>query len=106
MVGALGLILFFAFMATEGIVEYFIGKPFEKVPKLTSYQWLLMYVSALVGVLLMIYYKLDIVAILAQYLKVEPVIEPGMVGFILTGLIVGRGANFVHQIVDKFFPSK
>ena len=105
MLGALGLILFLAFIATEGIVEFFVGKPFEKVPRLTSYQWLLMYVSGGVGVALTIYYRLDIIAVLAQYLGVEPVIVPGTVGFVITGLLVGRGANYVHQVIDRFFPT-
>ena len=102
--GALALILFLAFMVTEGIVEFFVGKPFEKIPKLTPYQWTLMYVSAAFGVGLAIYYKLDLIALLSSYLKMDPVILSGPVGQVLTGLSIGRGASFIHQIMDKFFP--
>jgi len=106
MLASLVIILFLAFLVTEGIVEYFLGQAFLRVPVLTPYGWLLMYVSAAVGIGLACYYQLDLVALLSQYLQMSPPILSGLIGEILTGLAVGRGANFVHDIISKFFPVK
>ena len=105
MLGALFLILFLAFLVTEGIVEYFLGQLFEKVEKLKPFSWTLMYVSAMAGIGLCIYYKLDLIALLSQYLVMEPAIASGPVGQVLTGIAVGRGANFINQLIAKFFPT-
>jgi hypothetical protein len=106
MIGYLVIILFLAFLVTEGTVEYFLGQLFQHVPRLNSYQWALMYVSAIVGVLLALFYRLDLIALLSQYLQMQPVIVAGSVGEVLTGLAIGRGANFVHDLMDRFFVVK
>lgn len=36
----------------ESMTEYIFGKPFDQIPDLHPYKWLLMYVSLIVGVLL------------------------------------------------------
>lgn len=96
--GALILVAIFGFIATEGIVEYALGKPFEKIPKIQPFSWLLMYVSLGVGVFLAFHYKLDMIAIFSQYLKVP--IEPDDIGFFITGCFIGRGAGGVHDLID------
>jgi len=106
MLGALLVILFLAFLVTEGLVEYFLGQLFDRIEKLKPYTWTLMYVSAIAGVGLALYYKLDLISLLSQYAQLDPVIESGPVGQVLTGLAIGRGANFVHDLIDRFFPSK
>ena len=92
------LLLFFGFMATEGTVEYLLGTPFDKFPKLTPHKWLLMYVSLAVGEFLAFHYQLDIVSLLGK--PVDPV------GITLTGVVMGRGANFVSDLWGKFFIKK
>jgi len=84
---------------TEAFTEYFIGQWFDKIPKLSPWKWCLIYVSALVGVGLALFYKLDLIALIIQQ-------DYTYVGIILTGLAIGRGSNFLHQFVSKFFPSK
>lgn len=93
--GLLIVLLFFGFMATEGSVEYILGTLFDKVIKLTPYKWALMYVSLGLGVFLAFHYNLDIPCILLG-LPASPV---GVIG---TGIILGRGANFVNDVWDKF----
>lgn len=102
-VGIMGVVFLLAFL-TESMVEYVFGTLFEKIQKLTPYKWALMYVSAVVGVGLAFYYALDLVSLLAVVLGEN--IAPSPVGFILTGLAIGRGANYLHQVVNTYFPKK
>lgn len=90
------LMLFFGFMATEGTVEFVLGTPFDKFPKLAPFKWLLMYVSLAAGIGLAFYYKLDMVTLFDK--PISPV------GIVLTGVIMGRGANFVSEVWQKFLP--
>ena len=91
----------------EAMVEYLFGTPFDKVPALTPYKWTLMYVALLVGVGLALYYKIDLVAVIAQVIArmVDP--ESGFafpltpVGMVLSGLAIGRGSNFLHDWLSK-----
>jgi len=87
--------MFFSFMATEGTVEYLFGTLFDKVAQLNQYKWALMYVSLGLGIFLAFHYNLDIPFLLLN-LPASPV---GVVG---TGIIMGRGANFVNDVWDRF----
>ena len=89
------VLLFLAFMATEGTVEYVLGTLFDKVAALTPFKWGLMYVSLAIGIFLAFYYALDVMAFLG--LPASPV------GMVLTGVIIGRGANFVSNVWQRFF---
>lgn len=84
---------------TEAFVEYFIGQVMDRFPKITPYKWVLMYVSAVVGIALALFYGLDLIAL---------IIDKGntVVGMVLTGMAIGRGSNFLHQFVSQFFPTK
>lgn len=83
----------------ESLVEYIFGEPINHIPKIVPYKWLLMYVSAIAGVLLSLFYKLDLLALIMAR-------EGTIVGMVITGLAIGRGSNFLHQFVSKFFPAK
>ena len=92
------LALALAFAAESG-VEYILGTPFKKFPKLQALSWLLMYVSLGVGVSLAFLYQLDLFALITG--------EPATVqGIALTGSMVGRGANFVHDFASKYILGK
>jgi ABC-type uncharacterized transport system permease subunit len=84
---------------TEAFVEYFIGQVMDKFPKLSPFKWLLMYISAVVGVGLSLFYKLDLISLIIQQ-------DITIVGMVLTGMAIGRGSNFLHQFVSQFFPAK
>lgn len=85
-------LMLLAFVATEGVVEYLLGTIFEKFAKLTPYSWVLKYVSALVGIGLAFFYRLDAISLVG--LPVSPV------GTIITGVFVGRGANFINDLFE------
>jgi hypothetical membrane protein len=50
-------LMFLAFVATEGVVEYLLGTLFDKIAKIKPYSWALMYVSAGVGIFLAFFYN-------------------------------------------------
>jgi len=98
--GLLGIVFLLAFLV-EAMVEYIFGTPMQMSEKLKPYSWLLMYVALAVGLVGSFRYHLDIVYILAQYLKAD--IQTDVLGIIFTGLMIGRGSNFVHDVIKKFF---
>ena len=83
---------------TESLTEYVIGTLFDKIEKLKPWRWTLMYIAAIVGVFLAYYYKLDLLALIGS--------DPTPVGFAFTGLIIGRGANYLHAFVSKYLLQK
>ena len=72
----------------EGLIEYFVAK------KDTSQPWL-KYVAAGVGVFVCVVYKVDILASLGAVTAIPHV------GSVLTGLIVGRGSNYLNDFISK-----
>ncbi len=98
------LIIFALAFLIESSVEYIFGTPMDKIPKLTPYKWLLMYASMAAGVGMTFYYKVDMLSMIGDLAK-EP-LQATPVGFALSGLVIGRGANFVHQFVSNYLPVK
>ena len=94
------VVLLLAFLV-ESLTEYLFGTPFDKIPKLTPFKWLLMYAAMLIGIGGAFVYQLDLVSILGAYIGLA--ISPGPFGMVMTGAAIGRGSNFVHDIITKFF---
>ena len=92
------LALALAFLS-ESMVEYILGTVFNKIQKINPYSWLLMYVSLGVGVGLAFWYRLDLLAIITGG-------EATTIGIILSGSVIGRGANFLHDFVSKYIVKK
>lgn len=76
----------------EGMVEYVLGTIFDKL-YWQKYAWALMYVSLAAGIGLSLYYRIDLLALIAD----QPVT---LVGQLLTGLVIGRGANYLHDFIS------
>jgi hypothetical protein len=79
----------------EGLIEYLFGTPMDKIAALKPYKWLLMYLSALAGIGLAFWYQLDLSALI-------PGVTVSWVGMLLTGIMLGRGANYVHDIIKTY----
>ena len=90
------VLMLLAFVVTEGTVEYLLGTAFDKVEALKQYKWLLMYASAGLGVFIAFYYKVDLLAYAG--------LPEGPVGYAFTGVLLGRGANFINDLWQRFFP--
>jgi len=96
----LAVILLVAFLV-ESLTEYFFGALVANVPALTKWKWCMMYVSALIGVMGAFVYRFDLVYLMGEFVGI-PVAEHPM-GIILTGLSIGRGANYIHDIWIRYF---
>jgi hypothetical protein len=93
-VSLIALALALAFLA-ESMVEYLFGQAVDHIPSLHAWRWSLIYVAMLAGVGLSYYYRLDLINVIVQA-------EPTPLGMLLSGLIIGRGANFVHEFVSTY----
>jgi len=99
-IAILGIMLLLA-VVVEGLVEYFAGKPFDNIAALTPFKWTLPYIAAVVGVAGAFNYQLDLFSTLGDFLgRAVPV---SALGIVLTGLAVGRGSNYLHDVVKRFF---
>ena len=66
-------------------------------PQVTTWQTLaLRYTAALVGVLLCVTYEADLLA----YFGLFP--PWPWIGWVITGLVIGRGSNFVHDFASRW----
>jgi hypothetical protein len=72
----------------EGLIEY-------ALKEFTSGQWV-KYVALALGVIFAIVYKLDLLAMFG-FMAISP-----YVGYVVTGLIIGRGSNYVNDFMSKF----
>ena len=77
----------------EGAVEYFLS-PFAAAKPY------LMYVSLAVGVVLAWGYQVDALNVL---LGAQPAALPWL-GVVLTGVLIGRGANYLHDFIRTYLP--
>jgi hypothetical protein len=101
----------------ESLVEYLIhplvklpaatggkppaARPIAGEPAVTWRDLLLRYVAAAVGILLCWIYNADLRAVAG--LAMVGLVSPWpWVGNIVTGLIIGRGANFVHDFASRW----
>jgi len=95
------VMIFLAYLI-ETLVEALLGPIFEKVPKLSPWKWALMYIAIAAGVYAAFLYKFDVVYMLASFLGVEN-LQITVFGIVITGLGVGKGSNYLHDLFKKFF---
>ena len=95
------VMIFLAYLI-ETLVEALLGPIFEKVPKLEPWKWCLMYIAIAAGVYAAFLYKFDVVYMLASFIGVEN-LQITVFGIVITGLGVGKGSNYLHDIFQKFF---
>jgi len=98
--GILAIIFLLSFLV-EAMVEYIFGKLFDHVPALTPHKWLLMYVALAAGVAGAFIYQFDVISLISIWLETPINIHP--FGIAITGLAIGRGSNFIHDLIKKFF---
>jgi hypothetical protein len=70
----------------EGIIEY-LGTPLPSQFK--------PYAAALLGVAVCVAYNADVLALLGRPAQIP------FVGAILTGLLIGRGSNYLHDVLTR-----
>ena len=106
----LGVIFLMAFFVETG-VEFLLGDLFNIFPKLQPYKPLLKYIAVAIGIGMSFYFTLDIIALTKSIIIsfTNPGIVPEYVstpvGIVWTGIAIGKGSNYLHQIVGRFFPT-
>ena len=105
----IGVMLFLAFVV-ETLVEAVIAPIVDHVAALKPHRWLLMYVGIGVGVFAAFLYQLDVVYVFALFAarvtEVEPLVPMTGFGIAVTGIAIGKGSNYIHQLISKFFPAR
>lgn len=99
-IALLAVILLLAFLV-ESMTEYAFGKAVENIPALKPFGWLLIYVAMAIGIAGAWVYRFDLLAMLGQFLEIE--IQTTGFGITITGMAIGRGANYIHDIVSRYF---
>lgn len=103
--GILAILLALAFFV-ETLVEFIFGTLFDRIPALTPHKWTLQYIAVVVGLVGTFHYGIDLLAILSEVVKANPVIPVSWYGIGITGIAVGKGSNYLHQFISQFFPAK
>jgi hypothetical protein len=98
----MGILFLLAFLV-EALVEAVFGTLFDKVPALTPYKWTLMYIAFVVGIIGAFVYRFDLMYLLAVYLDDKATLTITTFGTVLTGLGIGRGSNFLHDLFMRWF---
>jgi hypothetical protein len=82
---------------TESLVEYLIAPVADGLKESKPWHTLILrYIAALVGIALCAVYRADLLAMLG-------LVSPWpWVGWVVTGFIIGRGANFVHDFASRW----
>jgi hypothetical protein len=86
---------------SEALVEHFLRpiiKPGSKPDSSTlpAADVLMRYGAGLVGILLCVIYNVDLLALVGLHSPLP------FVGWIITGLIIGRGSNFLNDFADRW----
>lgn len=110
---ALILVITLLAFLVESLTEYFFGKLVENIPALKPFGWLLMYIAMAIGIAGAWVYQFDLLYLLGNFLEEMLTIQGGApvvlnvpltwFGITLTGMGIGRGANFIHDAVSKYF---
>jgi hypothetical protein len=81
---------------TDKPAVHMVGNDDDEKAPIQLPRYTLRYAAALVGVVLCVVYAVDALALLG--------LSSGwpIVGYIVTGLVVGRGSNFVHDFADRW----
>lgn len=86
----------FLSLVTERIVEQFVAPLVDRYPNI---KWILPYIALLMGSLVTAAFGVDLFTPLAESLGLVPVSKS--VGLVLSGLVVGGGSSFLHDLWPK-----
>lgn len=84
--------LLFLALLVEGGIEYFVAQPLKKQNQPT---WFVRYVALAAGIAAAFGFRADLTAMVGLD-------APEWVAFIATGLVIGRGSNYLSDLIGKF----
>lgn len=97
----LAIILLVAFLV-ETLVEFVFADVFLQIPGAAQFKWTVKYIAIAVAVYAAFWYRFDLVALLSAFLD-SPQVEISTFGMIITGVAIGKGSNYLHDLIDRFF---
>lgn len=97
------VVLLLSFLV-ETLTEFVFGDLFNNVLVLAKHKWTIKYITVIIGIAGSWVYGFDLVSMLGQYLGIGVDVTP--FGITLTGIAIGKGSNYIHQLISEFFPAK
>lgn len=97
----LAVIFMMAFMV-ETLTEFLFGDLFNNVESAKPFKWTIKYIAVMIGVAGAWVYQFDLIHLLSEYVGAGLPSSP--FGVALTGIAVGKGSNYIHQMITQFFP--
>ena len=79
----------------ESMVEYIFGRIIQQFPKLEGLRFFLPYLALAAGVGVAFFYRIDLFALILEDV-------PSWLGVLLSGLGIGRGAEWLHGFVSNY----
>jgi len=95
------VILLVAFFI-ETLVEFVFSDLFLKIPGAEKFHWTVKYVAIGVAIYAAFHYQFDLIALLANLLEIN-MIQVSVFGIIVTGVAIGKGSNYLHDVFKRFF---
>lgn len=101
------IIAFILAVAAEGGVEILFGQPLAMIKTTSPYKsMILTYIGVAAGVFLAIFYQVDMIYSLGTLASETGAVQPSLVGYIMSGLVIGRGSNYVHDFAMRILASR
>lgn len=106
MLGLVSVILMFSFLV-ETIVEALVGKPLNEFPALAKYKpYILSYLAVAIGIYGAFIYSFDLLYIFSLQIQPDPLIKVTTLGTVLSGIAIGMGSSYLHDLLSKFILKK
>lgn len=91
----------------ESMTEFIFGKAVEYYESAARFRPLLAYVAMFFGIGLTVYYRIDLLSAMVDMIRdmgfdgAGFVIQPSLVGYVISGMAVGRGANYINDLISR-----
>ncbi len=99
----LPIVLLLAFLI-ESLVEVVFSTLKKTFPFLARVSGLEFYAAMVAGIIGALVYRFDFLVILATWLNIP--LSSSLFGTLISGLAIGRGSNYLHDLVAKFLTQR
>jgi len=84
--------LFFLALFIEGTVEYLVAQVLSDY--LPDFKVVVRYIAAVIGIGVAFGFQVNLPALIG-------LTGPDWVGYLVTGIIIGRGSNYLNDLIDR-----
>ena len=102
------LIIFALAFLVETLVEFLFSDLIKSILPKVQPQLPMKFIAVASAIGLAFFYQFDFIYLLAQFLETDwqPLQTVSVPGMIITGAAIGKGSNYVHDFIQKFFVKK